>query len=118
MEIKERYIENELSSFIACMLFGIFISILMTILSIHAYYIKDIGFGFAVFFAIMGYIWVIVCFVIGIREIIVVRNNQIIEYIFYNQDNTYLIMRSTIDNFRSDIEKLRKEINQCKKMKK
>ena len=115
MKHKERYIEDSYPEYVLCLLFGIVMSIVMTILSIEAYITKDMGFGFLVVFAIMSYIWTIVSIVIGIRELIVVRNNNIIEYILDSQDNDYLIIRSTIDKCRSDIEKLQKEVKQCKK---
>jgi hypothetical protein len=111
MKIKDRYIEESIAEYFGWLLFGILMSIVMTILSIEAYYTKDIGFGFLVVFGIMSYIWTIVCIVIGIRELVVVRNNKILNEI--NMSVAWLLDEIEV---RDKINtKLYKELKQCKK---
>ena len=115
MKHKETYIQESYPEYVGCLLFGIVMSIVMTMLSIEAYITKDMGFGVLVIFAIMSYIWTIICIVIGIREIIVVRNNKIIQFVIETQEHDYTVMRFNMINLTKNIERLEKELKQCKK---
>ena len=115
MKIKETNIKGSYPEYLGCLLFGIIMSIVMTILSIQAYYTRDITFGFVVVFGVMAYLWTIICIVMGIREIIVVRNNSIIEYVIQTQEQDYIKISRIICKLTLDIEKLKKEVKQCKK---
>ena len=115
MKIKETNIKGSYPEYLGCLLFGIIMSIVMTILSIQAYYTRDITFGFVVVFGVMAYLWTIICILMGIREIIVVRNNKIIQFVIETQEHDYTVMRFNMINLTKNIERLEKELKQCKK---
>lgn len=85
----------------------------MTMLSIESYYLKNLGFGFLVVIAFISYIWTLICITIGIREIVVIRNNQILNEI--NSSKSSLLdkieLSAKFNNY------LYKELEKCKKMK-
>ena len=122
MKHKERYIQDSTPEYIGCLLYGVVMSIIMTILSIEAYITRDIGFGFMVVFAIISYIWTIVSIVIGIREIIVVRNNKILKEIeirtnyLSNHFNSFVdLVYDEINLMYEELRKIRKDNDKCKK---
>lgn len=114
MKIKDRYFENELIAYIICLIFGLFVSYIMTMVSIDTYYLNHLGFGFVVVIAFFSYIWSLVCIVIGIREIIVIRNNQILQEI----NNVVSLLDDEINLRHKIYTKLFTELEECKKMKK
>ena len=122
MKIMETNIKGSYPEYLGCLLFGIIMSIVMTILSIQAYYTRDITFGFVVVFGVLAYLWTIICIVMGIREMIVVRNNKILKEIeirtnyLSNHFNSFVdLVYDEINLMYEELRKIRKDNDKCKK---